>query len=410
MSNKYVILTDIHIKENDKDFFKIKREELIINTISKIKEDNSITDVLLLWDTFNENKINASWYAISFFKEQVLIPLLDKNKKIHILLWNHERHNNWNVFNFINGIVNKNIKIYDKVEYYEFEDFYWLFIPFLYPADYNTKSIPTLEKEVNKHIKFLLKEIKNKNIDNKPIVALNHNMMTDNLPFDNGREAKIKLMDIKEIDFTFSWHIHKFEEFNKWVYVWSLMKSFVYTEETEWYVEFNINKKTRLVEYTRIPLTSYDYQDFTIDDYKEFNFNIIKPNTVYSIKIYFDIWTQDTMFVSELMKYIKEKGSFIKKQEILTKEIDYNVNGISNILTTDEEILEDYLNKNKIKWKAKESYFEKLKICQNMWTYAKKQAKIDKETENNIQKNLPKVNDNLAFIIKQQTEDLFFKE
>lgn len=391
----FAIISDLHLKENDRLFFKEKREELIKNTISDFISNDKITDVIFNGDTFNESKISSSWHVVNFFKNEVLIPLLNANKKIHILVWNHERTLDKNIFTFLKWeISNSNIFVYDTIEVQEFANFNAIFIPFLYPWDFNVSTISKLEIEAFKYIENKVNELKEKD-KNKKVIIFNHNMMTKWLPFDNWRESNLDLMSIKNADFVFWGHIHKHEVFEKGMYVWSFMKSFVYEEESEWYIVWDIQDS---INFEYIDNQSYNYMKLSIENHKEFDFNIIKENHVYDLEIYFDIWTQDSFFVSDLIKIISNNNSYIKTQKILTNKIDDNFLWITSIITTEEDILKDYLKENKVEKKDYNSYLNKLDICKSMLKNSSNLI-IDKKTEEKEKENVKKVN-NLSNIIR----------
>lgn len=394
--NKIAIISDLHLKENDRTFFKEKREELIIREINNIINNEEIKHVVLNWDTLNESKVSISWYVINLLREKILYPLLKANKKIHILLWNHERNNTWDTYNFLKEITNPNIKIYSEIEEYDFEDFIGVFVPFLYPSDFWVSNVPILARKAEKYLQEKILLLKEKY--NKPVIVFNHNIMTKWLPFDNGREVNIPIMEFEWVDFVFWWHIHKHEVFNKWMYVWSFMKSFVYEEETEWYIIFEV--KEWKVNYQNIKIESFNYEKITINEVKTFDFETIKENTVYDLVVYFDVWTEDDFFISDLTKVISSKNSFIKKQQILTKDIEMKKNIVTGFYITNEEVLEEYLTNNWITGKEKKkSYFEKLKICEEMWKVKHSQIKVNKKVEEDVINSLKTIND-LSGIIR----------
>jgi len=390
---KYYILSDIHLDDTEKDFFKEKRLEILRQNIKKIINDKETKKVFLNGDTFNKDTIRVNSYSAKIFIEEIATPLLKKGIELNILLWNHERSGTWDTFRFLKGeIANPLIKIRDKIENIEFDDFNAIFIPFMMKGDKDVSTVSKLQEIVETEIKELVNKVKNEN-KNKKLIIFNHNMMSD-LPFDIGKEINIKFWQIPWVDMVFSWHIHKFEEFKvnkevKGLYIGSLMKSFVYEEESEWFLGFDI--KNSKIEYKFFENKSFNYEKIEIEDLKEFNESMVKPNTVYDITFIVKSDNVDEYFIQNVLSIIKSKNSYIKKY--LTKN-EWNEalfkNGVT-LITSIDTILAEYLKDNKIKDKqVKEEYFNKLEKCKaaisNNWLDKLKESKEEKEELLNLKK------------------------
>ena len=362
---KNVILSDLHIKEQDKDFFKDKKEELIKKEIKNIIK-NKTEKVFMNGDTFNESSIKNHGYAVQFFISEILTPLLENNIEIHILIWNHERFGRSHVFSFLRGeISNTLIHIHDTISHVEMEDFNAIFIPFMYPWDKDVRTVIKLQDIVEKEIFQMVSDIKSKS--KKPIIIFNHNMMSE-LPFDIWRELNLKFWEMNWVDFVFWGHIHKYEEFKvwekvKWLYVWSFMKSFVYEEESEGYVQFDVKWNT--ISHKMIENKSFKYKKLEIDDAINFDETLITSNTVYDITFLYSTQNSDEMFISKVLTTIKEKWSYIKTSKTISKDADVHLSQVITLLTDEKTILKDFLrdNKKEIEKKHHEAYFDKLDQC-----------------------------------------------
>lgn len=401
------ILSDIHIEETEKDFFRNKREELIKNNISQILKSKP-KRVFLNWDTFHKESIKASWYAAKLFINEIALPLISNGIELHILLGNHERLWNWDSFTFLKWeLSNPLIHIYDSITHIDLWDFNAIFIPFMYKWDKNVNTVQKLQEIVNNEIHTLVSTIKNKSPD-KPLIIFNHNMMSD-LPFDIGKEMNIKFWEIPWVDFVFGWHIHKTEDFSvkdkiKWMYIWSLMKSFVYEEESEWFVWFDISKKNEIIkEY--FSNKSYWYEKLEINDTIHFDPKIIKENMVYDINFYYTSQSVDEFFIQTVFSEIAKKNSYIKTHAVINLESDIQLKKAITLLTNEKDILNDFLSDNKISKKEdKERYKEKLDSCMSaLWIEESWQVleAENKSKENMIIKDTKKVNSIASIIDKR---------
>jgi len=379
------ILSDIHLEENEKDFFITKRVEILKDNIANIIK-NKAKRVFLNWDTFHKENIKANSEVVKIFIEDIILPLLDNNIEIHILLWNHERWWFWDTFSFLKWeLSNPLIYIYDDIKSVEFDNFNAIFVPFMYRGDRNVNTIQKLEEIVENEIKERVNLLKDNNKD-KPVIIFNHNMMSD-LPFDEGREMNLKLWEFKGVDFVFWGHIHKFEIFNdgkkdKWLYVWALMRSFVYEEETEGYVWFDIKGKD--INYEYIKNLSYNHEKIEIEDWIDFDISQIKENTIYDIifKYKSDSETFDEYFIQNIFNEIKKKGSYVKKHAIVSLDSNIKLSQTVTFITSLEDILKDFLKDNKIKdKKIKESYLDKLEQCKSIININKSWKKLEKENK-----------------------------
>lgn len=390
-----IIISDLHLKEQDKDFFKDKREELIRERIKNIIS-KWYKRVFLNGDTFNESSVKNHWYVVTFFIEEILKPLLLNNIEIHILIWNHERFGKWNVFSFLEWELSNNlIFIHSTIEKQEFPDFNAIFIPFMYPWDRDVRTVIKLQEIIEDEIRKMVAELKNKS--DKPVLIFNHNMMSD-LPFDIGREMNIKFWEIPWVDFVIWWHIHKHEVFSvnwkdKWLYVWSFMKSFVYEEETEWFVEFDIDKNDKSIKYQYTSNTSFNYKKIDIDDTINFDDKTLEENTVYDINFYYSTQNADHNFISDILIKIKNKGSYVKNQKIIPKDSDVNLSKVISLLTDEKTILHNFLKDNEIDKVKHDDYYEKLDQCLWMIDLNKYQTiEKDEKFEEKVLENVKRAN------------------
>jgi len=404
---KNYILSDIHLEENEKDFFITKRVEILKENISNIIK-NKAKRVFLNGDTFHKENIKANSEVVKIFIEDIILPLLDNNIEIHILLWNHERGWFWDTFSFLKWeLSNPLIHIYDDIKSVEFDDFNAIFVPFMYRWDRDVNTIQKLEEIVEIEIKEKINKLKDNNKD-KPVIIFNHNMMSD-LPFDEGREMNIKLWEFKGVDFVFWWHIHKYEVFkkgeeDKGLYVWALMRSFVYEEETEGYVWFEI--KDKKINYEYIKNLSYNHEKIEIEDWIDFDISQIKENTIYDIifKYKSDSETFDEYFIQNIFNEIKKRWSYVKKHAIVSIDSDIKLSQTVTFITSLEDILKDFLKDNNIKdKKVKDSYLDKLEQCKSIININKNWKKLEKENkkeEDTIIKDTKNINNINSLIWK----------
>lgn len=371
--NKTVIISDLHIKDkteskfNDKDFLKDRRIEMIDNTINEIISKKETKRVVLNGDTFHEREIKNQWSAVSIFINNVLTPLLNAWIEIHILLGNHERDWNWDVFSFLKGeISNPLISIYDDITHIEFDDYNAIFVPFMYRWDRNVKSFTELWDIVYNEVFELSNKIKNKS--DKQVILFNHNMMSD-LPYNDNREINVKLWDIDSVDYVFGWHIHKHEIFykenkEKGMYVSSFMRSFVFEEETEWYVDFFIDKENSL-QYNYIENNSFNFEQLVIEDDNINNYkDLIKENTVYDFIFFnYDNYTEQN-FYNELYDVLISKNSYKRTDKYFKSDKQYNSDTVITDFFSPNYIGEIFTKESKMKKEEKQEFLSKLSQCQ----------------------------------------------
>lgn len=358
---KTAFITDIHLNDREVHYLKEKRKELLTNFVDK--HINELNQVIFGWDIFDTINIDTSSEVAKFFFHDIISRLLNKWIKVDIVVWNHERLWRKNVYSILsNGITNSLLTIHNEMNYRIGENYNEIFLPFVYPSDLCVDTIEDSEKEVKRKIELFIKEIKT--INKNPIVLYNHNCMGATW-FDLKNEINVDLSKIKWLDLILWGHIHKHIEITKnSIYVWSLMRSFHYEEESEGYYIFDINNNKIQWEYHSVE--SFEYKKIELRDDEEYEF---KDGVVYTIN--FKIKNpKDKFYITNTLRKCNLSWGHVKSykhEQISTKRNMHEVK--VSIMQTNEEILKYFMKENKIKNEELKDYLTKLAYCSGWVKY-----------------------------------------
>lgn len=361
---KTAFLTDIHLNDREPAFMKRKRMELLLDFLNN--ETAGIEQVVFWGDIFDTVNIDTSSEIASFFFKDVVSALIQKGIKVDILVWNHEKLGRKNVYKLLNNdLTTPLLSIHQNINYRLGEDFNEIFVPYLYFSDLGKETIEESNEELKRQIEGIIQEIKTHS--DKPIILYNHNCMWG-VWFEIEKETNLPLHDIPWLDLIIWGHVHKYKELaNNALYVGSFMRSFVYEEESEWYLTFEVNAGKINREY--IPLSSYAFEKIILSDDEDFSF---QPNHVYTITYKLNK-PKDPFYVNNIKKKCMESGGFVireyyDKKPTIRKEQESHI----NIIQSHEDILKNFLKEKKIKNEELKDYLIKLALC----SYPQKFASI----------------------------------
>jgi len=360
MTTKIGFITDGHLKEKEKSFMKDKRKELLRSFVNESIKNHGINHLVYGGDMFDQVSVETSWETAKFFFKEI-VGEVSKVYDIQqdLLVWNHEKRGKRNVYDIMDkNILSSKIAIRDVVEWKEFSDFNAIYIPYLYPSDYNTSDKIEAEKLAFTQVELLSNSMKK--LNNKPVIVFNHNIM-GGIWFEAEKEMDVKFYDIDSVDFVLGWHIHKKVDFNKGLYVGSFMRSFTYEEEDEGFYVLTIENGKVSGEY--VPVKSFDYEKVVVES-DNVSSHIWKKDNVYSIEFVFKNDNKDNFIVSNVLKSIENAGGYVKGFKIRKSEEVKIMERVVSVSNSKEEILKAFFSRDKKFSKDEQSeIFNKLLEC-----------------------------------------------
>lgn len=349
-------LTDIHFNDREVLYLKNKRKELLTQFISK--HGDNVNHVIFGGDIFDTVNVDTSSEVAKFFFNDVIGTLLKKGIRVDIVVGNHEKLWKKNVYSLLwSELINPLLTIHNELNYRIGEKCNEIFLPYVYPSDFNVSTIEESEKEVKRKIEAFIKEIRSDN--NNPIILYNHNCMWGAW-FEVKNEINLDLTKIKWLDLILWGHIHKHIELSdNAMYVGALMRSFHYEEESEGYYLFGVDDKWS-INWEYVENKSFDYEKIELYDDQDYQF---QEGVLYTIN--FKIKNpKDKFYIANTIRKCQLNGWHVKsyKHEQISEKRKLQWTEV-NIMQTNEEILRFFMKESKIKNEELKDYLIKLSFC-----------------------------------------------